>query len=92
MAKESIAKYEGVGFHTWQVKVKGLLIMKRGLWGIVKPLGKTKIVTTWSQAAHFKTQDEKVLGFIIISLGYDYLHYTDDANKALEAWNTLERL
>ena len=48
MGKESVEKYESVGSHTWQVKLKGLLL-KKGLWGVVKPLGQNETVTTWSQ-------------------------------------------
>ena len=84
MGKETIDKYEGVGFHTWQVKVKGLL-MKKGLWGVVRPLSPRETVTTWAQAAHFHTQYEKELGLIITSLGDDYLHYINDADTALDA-------
>ena len=91
MRKETIHKFEGFGFHTWQVKVKGML-MKKGLWGIVKPLSPMEIVTTPAQAAHFHTQAEKALGLIITSIKDDYLHYINNADTALEVWDALERL
>ena len=92
MRKESVEEYEGVGFHTLQVKIKGLL-MKKGLWGVVKPLGQNETVTTRSQMAQFVSLDEKAHGLIITSLGDDHLHYIDGAETALAAsWDTLERL
>ena len=84
MGKEGVDKYEGVGFHTWQVKLKGML-MKKGLRGIIKPLSHNKTMTTWAQVVHFHTQDEKTLRLKITSLGDDYLHYINNAGTTIEA-------
>ena len=46
--------------------------MRKGLWGILKPLGKEESVKTQSQAFQFAQQDEKALELIITSLGDDF--------------------
>ena len=45
MGKDGIERFNVIGFHTWQAKVKGLL-MKKGLWGVVKDQGEEDIINT----------------------------------------------
>ena len=91
MSKDSI-KFNGVGFHTWQVKVKGLL-MRKNLWSVVTKDGEVDdSIRTRGQASQFALKDEKALGIILTSMGDDYLHYLDEPNTARTAWETLERL
>ena len=71
MGKEDINRFNGIGFHTWQVKVKGLL-MKKGLWSVVKNQGEEEVITTRGKTSQFAQKDEKALGIIITCLGDDY--------------------
>ena len=75
----------------WQVKIKGLM-MKKGLWSVVKDQGEEDVITTKMQASPFAQKDEKGLNTIITCLGDDYLHYLDDPKTAREAWATLESI
>ena len=91
MSKD-IIKFNGVGFHTWQIKVKGLL-MRKNLWSVVTKDGEVDdSIKTREQASQFALKDEKALGIILTSMGDDYLHYLDEPNTARTAWETLERL
>ena len=81
----------GIGFHTWQVKLKGYL-MKKGLWGVVKPMGEGETVQTRANTTQFQAKDEQALGIIITSLDDNFVHYLDECTTAFNAWQTLERL
>ena len=58
MRKDSIDKFTGNGFHTWQSKPKGYL-MKKNLWGVVKPLSENERMETRSSMAKFQEKDEQ---------------------------------
>ena len=90
MGKESIDKFMGNGFHTWQSKVKGYL-MKKNLWGVVKPLGENERIKMQSSMAKFQEKDEQAYGILLTSLDDNYIHYLDECSSALQAWNILER-
>ena len=94
MGEKGVEKFNGEGFHTWQTKLCGYL-MKKQLWSVVKPRN-TKATTskgtlTRAQIAHAQVKDEQALGIIITSLHDNYVHFTDNCNTALEAWERLEQ-
>ena len=64
--------------------------MKKGLWGVVKPLGEEDTIPLGGQqASQFAQNDEKALGIIITSLGDDFLHFLEDPKSATrEAWES----
>ena len=88
---KGIDQFSGIGFHTWQVKLRGYL-MRKGLWSVVKPLSDGETKQTRAQTSHFSSMDEQALGIIITSLDDSHVHYVDEATTALDAWETLERL
>ena len=90
MGKESIDKFIGHGFHTWQSKIKGYL-MKKNLWAVVKPLSENERVETRATMAKFQEKDEQAYGVLLTSLDDNYIHYLDACTSALQAWTILER-
>lgn len=87
MAKENINMFNGVGFHTWQVKVKGYL-MKKGLWSIITTDGEN---LTAPQQRERQLKDEKALGILLTSVADEIIHHLDQATTAKQAWEILER-
>ena len=82
MGKESIDKFTGHGFHTWQSKIKGYL-MKKNLWAVVKPLSENERVETRATMAKFQEKDEQAYGVLLTSLDDNYIHYLDACTSAL---------
>lgn len=82
-------KFEGANFHTWQTKVK-FVLMRKGLWGIVN--GKEKIPNTREEKAIWMSKDEKALAIIALGLSDTYIHHIDGRESSHEAWNTLDTL
>lgn len=73
-------------------KAKGLSIMKKGLWSVVKPLSQIETKQSHAQQSHFQSMDEQALGIIITSLDDSHVHYVGEATTALDAWETLEKM
>ena len=90
--KQALDKFDGTGFHTWQVKLKGGYLMKKNLWNVVKPMAQGENPQTRAAQAQFTQKDEQALGIIITGLDDTHVHYIDDANTAHEAWQTLEKM
>ena len=90
MGKDNIDKFTGIGFHTWQSKIKGYL-MKKNLWSIVKPLGENERMETRASMARFQEKDQQAFGILLTSLDDNYVHYLDNCTSAYLAWTTLER-
>ena len=95
MGKDEINKFNGEGFHTWQVKLRGYL-MKKNLWAIVKTSINTQDGTQTrasasTLSAQSVTQDEQALGIIITALHDNYVHFIDECTTAHDAWITLEK-
>ena len=90
-AKQALDKFDGQGFHTWQVKLKGYL-MKKNLWSVVKPMAQGENPTTRAAQAQFTQRDKQALGVIITGLDDSHVHYIDDAATAHDAWETLEKM
>ena len=89
MGKDELATFNGVGFHTWQVKVKGHL-MRKGLWSVIttqmdEPRGNQ------AQQRDFQIKDEKALGILITSVSNEIVHYLDQATTSKHAWEILEQ-
>ncbi|KAI5061584.1 hypothetical protein GOP47_0024089, partial [Adiantum capillus-veneris] len=87
MGNKEIAMFNGIGFHTWQVKLKGHL-MRKGLWSIITTDAQN---LTAQQIRERQAKDEKALGILITSVADDIIHHLDEATSAKQAWETLER-
>ena len=84
MGKYELSTFNGVGFHTWQVKVKGHL-MRKGLWSVIttqmdEPRGNQ------AQQRYHQIKDEKALGILITSISDEIVHYLDQATTSKNAW------
>ena len=91
MGKDEINKFNGEGFHTWQVKLRGYL-MKKNLWAITKTSPQEGTQTRASASSTQTTfQDEQALGIIITALHDNYVHFVDECDTAHNAWITLEK-
>lgn len=88
MGLNDVSIFNGVGFHTWQVKLKGYL-MKKGLWSIITTEGGGNL--TAQQQREYTQKDEKALGILLTSVADDIVHHLDQATSAKIAWDTLER-
>ena len=87
--KDSIERFNGTNFHTWQTKLK-FHLMKKGLWDIVQgtedPRPQTREGTI---QVEFKTH--KALGIIGESLHDTYIHHIGNCKAAKEAWTILDK-
>ena len=91
MGKDEINKFNGKGFHTWQVKLGGYL-MKKNLWTITKTSPQEGTQTQASASSTQITfQDEQALGIIITALHDNYVHFVDECDIAHNAWINLEK-
>ena len=88
MGNNDISIFNGLGFHTWQVKLKGYL-MKKGLWSIITTEAGDNLTTPQLRERNLK--DEKALGILLTSVADDIVHHLDQASTAKDAWDTLER-
>ena len=84
-------KFNGMGFHTWQTKVKGHL-MRKNLWSIVKVQEAESSVNTRASSTANQARDEQALGIIITALEDNSIHYIDECDTASKAWDVLERI
>ena len=91
MGKDTIDKFKGVGFHTWQTKIKGYL-MKKLLWAVINPPEEMEIIHFRAATAQLRDKDEQALGIIITALDDAYILYIDDAHTSKEAWELLEKM
>ena len=82
-------RFDGDGFHTWQMKVKYHL-MREGIWGIVN--GKEKKPITREAELIWTTKDDKALAIIALALSDNYIHHISNLGSSLEAWDTLDQL
>ena len=73
MGKDSIDKFTGMGFHTWQSKIKGYL-MKKNLWSIVKPFWESERIKTRASTARLQEKDEQAFEIFLTSLDDNYIH------------------
>lgn len=95
-AVHRIDKFEGQGFHTWQMKIK-FHLMRENLWSLVKDY----ISSTTSSASYEDTssslqideaRNERAYAIIALGLSDDYMHHISALDSAAEAWKTLDAL
>ena len=67
-------KFRGDGFHTWQTKVK-FVLMKKGIWVVAN--GKEKNPSTRDEELPWLVKDEKELAIIALVLSDSYIHHID---------------
>lgn len=90
MGNDNISTFNGVGFHTWQVKVKGYL-MKKGLWSVITSNVDEENPPSRAQLKEMQIKDEKALGILLTSVADEIVHYLDQSTTAKHAWEILER-
>lgn len=90
MGNDNLSIFNGVGFHTWQVKVKGYL-MKKGLWSIITSNIDEENPPSRAQQRELQIKDEKALGILLTSVADEIVHYLDQSTTAKHAWEILER-
>ena len=88
MGNKDISIFNGLDFHTWQVKLKGYL-MKKGVWSIITTEAGDNLTTPQLRERNLK--DEKALGILLTSVADDIVHHLDQASTAKDAWDTLKR-
>lgn len=81
-------KFGGQNFHTWQVKMK-FLLMREGLWGIVN--GTSTKPATREGDATWQARDDKALALIALGLEDTYIHNIGACHSSNCAWETLEK-
>ena len=85
----TIPKFEGLEFHTWQIKIQ-LLLIEKDLWDIVngtiqKPQDADEI-TNWT------AKDHRASALIGLGLSDAYLHHIDLSKTSKEIWDGLNTL
>lgn len=81
----AIEKFNGQGFHTWQMKIK-FHLMKYNLWNLVKG-------TSSSNEREKEPQRlEQAFAIIALGLGDNYLHHIANLEDPAEAWAVLDHL
>ena len=90
MGKDDICMFNGVGFHTWQVKVKGYL-MRKGLWSVIATEVEDETQLSRAQQRELQIKDEKALGILLTSVADEIIHHLDQATTSKNAWEILER-
>ena len=82
MGNNDISIFNGLGFHTWHVKLKGYL-MKKGLWSIITTKAGDNLIAPQLRETNLK--DEKALGILLTSVADDIVHHLDQASTAKDA-------
>lgn len=82
-------KFDGLGFHTWQMKVKYHL-MRESIWNVVN--GKEKQPSTREGELAWATRDDKALAIIALALSDNYIHHISDSITSFDAWDKLDKL
>ena len=81
MGNDNLSIFNGVGFHTWQVKVKGHL-MKKGLWSVITSIIVEDNPPTRAQLKELQMKYEKALGILLTSVADEIVHYLDQSTTA----------
>lgn len=82
-------KFCGKNFHTWQTKVK-FILMKKGIWDVVS--NEREGTSTREATSSWELKNNKALGIIGEALHDTYIHHIDNCETAKIAWVTLENL
>ena len=83
----AIEKFNGQGFHTWQMKIK-FHLMKHNLWSLVKGTYSTKENSVTPKPHRL----EQAFAIIALGLGGNYLHHIANLEDPTEAWAVLDHL
>ena len=87
--KDSIERFNGINFYTWQTKLR-FHLMKKGLWDVVLGTEDTR-----SQARESTSQIElkthNTMGIIGESLHDTSIHHIGNCKTSQEAWTILDK-
>ncbi len=81
---ETINRFNGDGFFTWQSKTMYTL-MRKGLWSLIEPEDGTSSENT-------SQMHQKALGIIAQNLGDEVLHHITGLRDANKAWEELNKV
>ncbi|MCO5562770.1 hypothetical protein L7F22_016402 [Adiantum nelumboides] len=84
-----INRFQGHGFHTWQTRIK-LMLMKKALWAITN--GKEQKPREVIAATTWEERDNKAQAIIKLQLDDTYTHHVDGCETAKETWDQLDTL
>ncbi|MCO5613220.1 hypothetical protein L7F22_067496 [Adiantum nelumboides] len=82
-------QFKGHGFHTWQTRIK-LMLMKKALWAITN--GKEQKPREAIATATWEERDNKAQAIIKLELDDSYIHHVDGCEIAKETWDQLDTL
>ena len=85
----SVEKFNGKKFHTWQTKVK-FMLMKKGIWDVIINARDDR-ASTREQVAQWELKNSKALGIIGENLHDTFVHHIDGCDTSKGAWETLDR-
>ncbi|MCO5557476.1 hypothetical protein L7F22_011041 [Adiantum nelumboides] len=81
--------FKGHDFHTWQKRIK-LMLMKKALWSITN--GKERKPRDATAATTWEERDNKTQAIIKLELDDTYIHHVDGCETAKETWDQLDTL
>ncbi|MCO5581722.1 hypothetical protein L7F22_035611 [Adiantum nelumboides] len=81
--------FKGRGFHTWQTRIK-LMLMKKALWSITN--GKERKPQDATAATTWEERDNKAQAIIKLELDDTYIHHVHGCETAKETWDQLDTL
>ncbi|MCO5554987.1 hypothetical protein L7F22_008526 [Adiantum nelumboides] len=82
-------RFKGHDFHTWQTRIK-LMLMKKALWSITN--GKERKPRDATAATTWEERDNKAQAIIKLELDDTYIHRVDGCETAKETWDQLDTL
>ena len=88
--KESMERFTGNRFHTWQTRLR-FLLQKKELWKVIDT-DDALVPITREARAQWDVLDTKTLAIIALNLGDEYLHHISNLSTTKEAWKILNHL
>ena len=88
--KESMERFTGNNFHTWQTRLR-FLLQKKELWKVIDT-DDALVPITREARAQWDVLDTKTLAIIALNLGDEYLHHISNLSTTKEAWKILNHL
>ena len=88
--KDSLDRFTGANFHTWQTRLK-FVLQKKELWKLIVT-NDEQVPTTREAKAQWELSDTKALAIIALALGDEYLHHISNITTSKLAWEILDKL
>lgn len=88
--KDSLDRFTGANFYTWQTRFK-FVLQNKELWKLIIT-NDEKIPTTREAKALWELSDTKALAIIDLALGDEYLHHISNITTSKLAWEIFDKL